>query len=202
MLENINLLWFAMINSNAGLHGWRLELALFCAEWLILLIPIGLLGLWMSGVGAQREAAVKALAATGLALGINAVIGLMWYHARPFVAGVGRNFLHHAPDSSFPSDHGTIMFTVALVLAASSVPAAKRFGRSLLPLAFVVAWSRVFLGVHWPLDMIGAFGVAVGVTLLFQARLPDAMCALLTTSLGTLYRRVLARPIAWGWLRP
>jgi undecaprenyl-diphosphatase len=202
MLENINLLWFSMINSNAGLQGWRLELALFCAEWLILLVPIGMLGLWMSGVGAQREAAVKAAAATACALGLNAVIGLLWYHARPFVAGVGHNFMHHAPDSSFPSDHGTIMFTVALVLAASSVPAAKRFGRSLLPLAFVVAWARVFLGVHWPLDMVGAMGVAVGVTLLFQARLLDTLCALLTSSLGTLYRRLLARPIAWGWLRP
>jgi undecaprenyl-diphosphatase len=202
MLENINLLWFSMVNANAGLHGWRLELALFSAEWLILLVPIGLAGLWMSGAGAQREAAVKALLATCCALGMNAVIGLLWYHPRPFVAGVGRSFMHHAPDSSFPSDHGTIMFTVALVLAVSSVPAARRFGRSLLPLAFVVAWSRVFLGVHWPMDMLGALAVAVGVTLLFQARLFEHLCAALTAPLGTLYRRLLARPIARGWLRP
>jgi undecaprenyl-diphosphatase len=94
------------------------------------------------------------------------------------------------------------MFTVALVLAASSVPAAKRFGRSLLPLAVVVAWSRVFLGVHWPMDMLGALAVALGITLLFQTRLLDGLCALLTASLGALYRRVLARPIARGWLRP
>jgi undecaprenyl-diphosphatase len=50
--------------------------------------------------------------------------------------------------------------------------------------------------------MIGALGVALGVTMLFQARLLDVSCALLTTSLGTLYRRLLARPIARGWLRP
>jgi undecaprenyl-diphosphatase len=191
-----------MVNANAGLHGWRLDLALFAAGWLILLVPIGLAGLWMSGDGAQRQVAVKALLATCCALGINAMIGLLWYHPRPFVAGVGRSFMHHAPDSSFPSDHGTIMFTVALVLAASSVPAAKRFGRSLLPLAFVVAWSRVFLGVHWPMDMVGALIVGVGVTLLFQARLFERLSAGLTAPLGTLYRRLLARPIARGWLRP
>ena len=202
MLENINLLWFSMINANAGLHGWRLDLALFAAGWLILLVPIGLAGLWMSGDGAQREAAVKALLATCTALGLNALIGLLWYHPRPFVAGIGRSFMHHAPDSSFPSDHGTIMFTVALVLAASSVPAAKRFGRSLLPLAFVVAWSRVFLGVHWPMDMLGALAMAVGVTLLFQMPLLDRLSSTLTVPLSSLYRRLLARPIARGWLRP
>jgi undecaprenyl-diphosphatase len=191
-----------MVNANAGLHGWRLDLALFAAGWLILLVPIGLAGLWMSGDRAQREAAVKALLATCCALGINAVIGLLWYHPRPFVAGVGRSFMHHAPDSSFPSDHGTIMFTVALVLAFSSVPAAKRFGRSLLPLAFVVAWSRVFLGVHWPMDMVGALLMALVMTLLFQTSLLERLSAALTAPLGTLYRRMLARPIARGWLRP
>jgi undecaprenyl-diphosphatase len=50
--------------------------------------------------------------------------------------------------------------------------------------------------------MVGALVVALGMTLLFQARLLDGFCALLTASLGTLYRRVLARPIARGWLRP
>jgi len=42
----------------------------------------------------------------------------------------------------------------------------------------------------------------VGVTLLFQASLLERLCAALTAPLGTLYRRVLAGPIARGWLRP
>jgi len=202
MPEHLNLLWFSLLNADAGLHGWRLELGLFAAEWLILLVPIGLVGLWMSGAPAQRQAAVQALAATGCALGINALIGLLWYHGRPFVAGVGHTFMHHAPDSSFPSDHGTIMFTVALVLATCKVPVARGFGRSLLPLALVVAWARVFLGVHWPIDMLGGLCVALVVALLFCTPLANHLCAALAATMAALYRRVLAVPIARGWLRP
>lgn len=202
MLENLNLLWFSLLNADAGLHGWRLELAVFAAKWLILLVPIGLAGLWMSGQTAQREAAVRALAATGFALMVNALIGLGWYHDRPFVIGVGHTFLQHAPDSSFPSDHGTIMFTVALVLAGCREPVARRFGRSLLPLAVVVAWSRVFLGVHWPMDMLGAVAVSLCMLMLSRTQLADDVCPVLARAIEQLYRRILATPIARGWLRP
>jgi undecaprenyl-diphosphatase len=202
MLENLNVLWFSLVNADAGLHGWRLDLAVFAAKWLILLVPIGLVGLWVNGQAAQRETAVRALAATGFALAVNALIGLGWYHDRPFVAGVGHTFMQHVPDSSFPSDHGTIMFTVALVLAFSGEPVARRFGRSLLPLALVVAWARVFLGVHWPMDMAGALAVAWCVALLFRSHLADDLCPVLTRAIEGLYRRVLATPISRGWLRP
>lgn len=202
MLENFNVQWFSLLNADAGLHGWRLELAVFAAQWLIMLVPIGLAGLWMSGQAAQREAAVRAAVATTSALAINALIGIAWYHARPFAAGVGHAFLRHTADSSFPSDHGTVMFTVSLVLAFSREPAARRFGTSLLPLAVVVAWSRVFLGVHWPIDMLGAAAVSLCMALLFCARQADGLCGVLAGAIAVVYRRVLAAPIARGWLRP
>jgi undecaprenyl-diphosphatase len=202
MLEHLNLLWFSSLNAAAGLHGWRLELGLFLAERVILLVPVGLALLWMSGDGIRRAAAVKTLAAIACALAANAAIGLAWYHARPFVVGAGHAFMRHAPDSSFPSDHGTIMFTAALVLASSAAPAARRFGIALLPLACAVAWSRIFLGIHWPMDMLGALGMAVAAALLFRTATVDGLCVTLAGSLATLYRRVLAGPIARGWLRP
>lgn len=201
MLQHLNSSWFSLMNAQPGLQGWRLDLALFAAQWLILLIPVGLTAMWMSGVARQRESAVRALVATCCALGINFVIGLLWPHERPFVAGIGQAFLAHAPTSSFPSNHGTIMFTVALVLACSGDPAARRFGRSLLPLAVIVAWSRVFVGVHWPLDMVGALVLAVCMTLLFRTAAGQSLSAAVAQAMASLYRRLMAVPIARGWLR-
>jgi undecaprenyl-diphosphatase len=202
MFEHFNLYLFSVHNAQSGLAGWRLSGAVFAAEWLILLVPLFLVLLWMSGNTSERETAVRAAAATGVALAINAACGLLWFHPRPFMDRVGHTFMHHAADSSFPSDHATIMFTVALVLASGQGELARRLGNVLFPVALVVAWSRVFLGVHYPLDMIGALAVALGMTSLFNTRAPAALCAALVPFVESVYRRVLAMPIARGWLRP
>jgi undecaprenyl-diphosphatase len=202
MFENLNLYLFSIFNAHAGLAGWRLSASVFAAEWLILLVPVVLMFMWLSGIAVERQAAVRALAAVGAGLAINALIGLLWFHPRPFMAGVGHTFLKHAADSSFPSDHATIMFTVALVLATSRAPGARVFGTWMLPIAAVVAWARVFLGVHFPMDIAGAVAVSLVVTLLSGSRLAVAVDAAILHQLENLYRRMLATLIARGWLRP
>jgi undecaprenyl-diphosphatase len=202
MFEQLNLLLFSSLNAEAGLTGWRLQAGVFAAEWLIFLVPTLLVLLWISGEATQRQAAVRASLAAAGALAINGMAGLLWFHPRPFMAGVGHTFMHHASDSSFPSDHATILFTVALVLAFNAAPQVRKYGTMLLPIAVMVAWSRVFLGVHYPMDMIGALVVSSMVTLLFCSRLGGGACAALLPLLEALYRRLLAAPIARGWLRP
>jgi len=61
---------------------------------------------------------------------------------------------------SFPSGHATVSFACATVLAAS-VP---RLRVPLYLLAAAVAWSRVYVGVHYPLDVLAgaALGLALG----------------------------------------
>jgi undecaprenyl-diphosphatase len=202
MFEQLNLSLFSFLNAEPTLAGWRLAGAVFAAQWLILLAPLLLVVLWMSGSAVCRQVAVRAALATAGALAINAACGLLWFHPRPFMAGVGHTFLHHAPDSSFPSDHATIMFTVALVCAASQAAGVRRLGRLLLGVALVVAWSRVYLGVHYPLDMAGALVVALLATLLVGTHAAQAACAAIVPVVETVYRRLLAVPITRGWLRP
>ncbi|MEU4476911.1 phosphatase PAP2 family protein [Micromonospora sp. NPDC023966] len=77
-----------------------------------------------------------------------------------------------AGDWSFPSNHATI----AGALAATALLLHRRIGLVAVPLAVLAAFSRTFVGVHYPHD------VAVGL--------------LLGALVGTLLTPVLARPVA------
>ncbi|MDR7051142.1 undecaprenyl-diphosphatase [Duganella sp. 3397] len=201
-LRQLNLAWFSLMNAEAGLDGWQLAGALFAAERVILLAPAALVVLWLSGRRGARHAAVEAALAVLCGLSISGAIGALWFHGRPFAVGIGECFLDHAPTSSFPSNHGTIMLVSALMLATSAAPLARRWGLVLLPLAVLVAWSRVFVGVHWPLDMLGAAVLALALVAVFRLHRLGAMSAVVTGWGVAAYRRLLAPLIDRGWLRP
>ena len=76
MFDQLNQYLFAIFNSSPGLEGWRLHGAIFAAEWLIMIVPLGLVLMWMNGGTEQREAAVRAFLAAAIALTINKLIGL------------------------------------------------------------------------------------------------------------------------------
>lgn len=201
MLEHYNQLWFSHINAAPGLGGWQLFAALAMAEWLIWLIPAGLVLLWFVGAERNRQAAVTAVLSATLALLLNGMLALVWFHTRPFVDGVGHTFLSHAADSSFPSDHATLMLSVGLALTAAHSVASRRIGCVLLALSPLVAWARVFLGVHYPLDMAGALGVAACTTLVMNTPMAQAGCRRVTMVCESVYRQMLSAPIARGWIR-
>lgn len=69
---------------------------------------------------------------------------------------------------SFPSGHAALGFACAVTLAF----AAPKLAVPLIALACAVAYSRLYLGVHYPLDVIAgaALGVAVAIALRVLAR--------------------------------
>ncbi|MHB1332799.1 MAG: undecaprenyl-diphosphatase [Sulfuriferula sp.] len=168
MLEHFNTQLFLLLNAPAGLHGMSLWVATAIADWLIWLVPLGLTVLWLFGKLDDQRAAVKALAAGLIALGVNQLIAMSWFHPRPFMTGIGHTYLLHAADSSFPSDHVTLLLSVGLALWTTDSMLARRLAGVLLAISPFVAWARIYLGVHFPLDMFGALGVAVVVLMLIN----------------------------------
>jgi undecaprenyl-diphosphatase len=81
---------------------------------------------------------------------------------RPFVVDPRPPPLVHRPDSfSLPSGHATVAFACATVLGA----AVPRLAAPLFVLAAAVAWSRVVVGVHYPLDVLAGAGLGVALGL-------------------------------------
>lgn len=195
-LEALNRALFLMIDATPSTPAWQIHVARFIADYVIYLVPLSLIAMWLSGDDRRRETALRACCVALLALGINQLIGLVWQHPRPFVMGIGHTFLDHAPDSSFPSDHGTIFACLALTLLLDG---RRRYGVVMLLAGLAVAWARVFVGVHFPLDMAGGVVVAA-VAFLLIAPLWRLLGASVTRGLIMVYRKVLAWPIERGWL--
>ena len=118
MLENINYSLFYFINATPDSASWMISLAIFIAKDLINIVPLLAIVLWLWGpreqVCAQRQLIVKMAMALVVSLLVSWVMGHLFPHDRPFADRIGYNYLQHAADDSFPSDHGTVIFTFAL----------------------------------------------------------------------------------------
>jgi undecaprenyl-diphosphatase len=68
-------------------------------------------------------------------------------------------------DASFPSGHAATSFAAATILAF----AFPRLALPLLVLALAVGFSRIYVGVHYPLDIAG--GALIGVVVAIALRL-------------------------------
>ena len=187
-METVNRHLFLMINAGESLTGPRLTIATLVADYAVLLVPLTLVLLWFHDrTEAARIRLLLAFCAAILALGLNQMIGLVYFHPRPFMEGIGHAYLPHAADSSFPSDHMTVFCAVGLALAIDR--ATRRTGTLLLLTALPVAWSRIYLGVHFPFDMTGGLGTAaisVAAVRLASRPLENLACRPLLRLYGTM----------------
>jgi undecaprenyl-diphosphatase len=126
-----------------------------------LIILLG--GLWFwPGPRIERDArqwscVAAALAAT-LALGINQVIIQLWERPRPFATHDVVMLLTPSADPSFPSDHATFGFAVAVAILLAH----RRVGLIALGIATVLGLSRIYVGEHYGGDVFA--GAIIGAT--------------------------------------
>ena len=156
-LSELNLSLFSWINASPEASNTSIHFAFFIANDLLYCMILLFAWFWLRGNYDTKKQILKAFIFTSIAILISQCISHVYYHPRPFVMEVGRTLIYHAPNGSFPSDHMLIFSSIAFSYLFS---AERKLGISLLVMAWLVAWSRVYLGVHFPLDMLGAFLLA------------------------------------------
>ena len=156
-LSELNLSLFSWINASPEASNTSIHFAIFIANDLLYCMILLFAWFWLRGNYDTKKQILKAFIFTSIAILISQCISHVYYHPRPFVMEVGRTLIYHAPNGSFPSDHMLIFSSIAFSYLFS---AQRKLGVFLLIMAWLVAWSRVYLGVHFPLDMLGAFLLA------------------------------------------
>ncbi|MCJ8014902.1 undecaprenyl-diphosphatase [Paenibacillus sp. KQZ6P-2] len=148
---------FQSINEWASSASFLNPVMIFLAKDAFYLFFIGLLVYWFTRSDKNRRMVVESAIATCVGLGISFILGHLFYRDRPFVAHTVHQLIDHAVNASFPSDHAIGAFAIATSIALFR----KKDGIVWLILAGLIAFSRVWTGVHYPGDIVA--GALIGV---------------------------------------
>ena len=77
---------------------------------------------------------------------------------RPFMLGLSPLHVAHGARGGLPSTHASVMTALAVFLMLR--PRLKSVGLAAVALMLVTAWARMYLGLHFPLDIAG--GILLG----------------------------------------
>lgn len=156
---NADLYLFNLINGFAGkwplLDAFGVFFAKYCEYflWLVLLLFLvfSFIKYW--------KMVLLAFVSAGISRFILAeIIRWLWFRPRPFVA---ENFIplitKSAAEASFPSGHASFYFALSTIVYFYN----KKAGILFFIASFLIALSRIFVGVHWPSDILA--GAILGV---------------------------------------
>ncbi len=155
----LNQTVFQWIHQFTGRSVFLDDLGIFFANYLPYFLVLGFLVLAAYEKGWRRkfyvfaEGTIAVILSRGL---ITEIIRFFYHHERPFAF---YNFTPLISESaySFPSGHAAWFFALALAVWYAN----RTWGVWFFILASLNGIARVYVGVHWPLDIIG--GIVVGV---------------------------------------
>ncbi len=102
MIEQLNFALFHLINQYAGLNPVTDTLAIFAAQYMPVIIILAIAILWIVKGNSTRNIILYGMYAAIIGLVINYVIGLVYFHPRPFMIGLGTQLFQYPAETSFP----------------------------------------------------------------------------------------------------
>lgn len=138
---------------------------IFGARFIIFITLLLIFILAIKGTTKEKKALILVLVSIPIIILLIKIIHIFFYEPRPFITYNFTPLFSFNPDASFPSRHASIMAGIAF----SYLYYKSKWGIPLLLLASWVSISRVYVGVHYPIDILG--GILVGAVSLVIAKL-------------------------------
>ena len=154
-MHNLDIAVTGAINSLAGLSGALDALMISVTYFGVPSMVLWVASQWWFGAGVRsyrRHTVISAGLAFLLGLLINQIILLFVHRMRPYDAGLTSLLIPSTTDPSFPSDHATASFAIAVTFLLKGM---RRTGLWLALVAVVVCFSRIYVGTHYLTDVLG-----------------------------------------------
>ncbi len=158
ILEKFNVGGFRWLNDLAGHNVWLDKFMVFAADKMGYLLILFVVVLFWKKSYFKKIVFVSlgsALVARFVFVGI---VRYLFYSPRPFLVLENVNqLMNHELESSFPSGHVSFYFALAMGVYLYN----KKAGYIYLILAGLMGIARIFVGVHWPLDILAGAGLGI-----------------------------------------
>ena len=153
---------FALFNADAQTPWYSIQLARVLSQWLPNLSAVLVLGTLVFGSPALRRNMLMLLLSMALAWLMVRLIRMGFPTQRPYQLDMGTLWVKHGGRSSFPSQHASGAFALAMAISLGVTRHRKWLVVAAWTAAVAIAWSRVHLGVHFVSDILA--GALVGIT--------------------------------------
>lgn len=160
-MDNASL--FFLISGIGSNESTLNNLMIFGAEYLIYLTLVGMFIIALRGKVNDKKALLLVCLSLPIIIIIIKLIHIFYYEPRPYVSFDITPLVEHKEDASFPSRHISIMAAVSFAFMYFK----SKYTPLLLFFTLWVGFARIYVGVHYPLDIIG--GIVVGIISLVAA---------------------------------
>jgi len=164
-MTNWNISIFNFLHSFSGQSVWGDKVISFCAQYLGWFVVASLIVCLV--IYSRRPRRVRklfdAFVIAGVAWGIAASLKYLIYSPRPFEMAIKvRSLFITGGGEAFPSGHTTFFTALGLALWRYD----RRLSVFVIVCALVISITRIIAGVHWPIDVVGGWLVAILVVLI------------------------------------